>query len=98
MISLPTLLFLASVVRSATAACYAPDGSLRSNDNGNDFQPCGGATGMCCNMAFGDACQPNGLCYNAGAKLLWRESCTDPTWESPGCLNLCLDWKKSEPH
>lgn len=50
---------------------------------------------MCCrnpNNDGGDVCMPNGLCQGSdGAKTItWRESCTDPTWNSPYCLNgLC---------
>ena len=41
-----------------------------------------------------DICLPNGLCENwvtfphdnSTPTLHWRESCTDPTWQSPFCL------------
>jgi hypothetical protein len=41
-----------------------------------------------------DVCESNGLCQNfepydgtnEGAKLWWRQGCTDPTWESEYCL------------
>ena len=41
-----------------------------------------------------DKCMVNGLCQNfeafdgtnTGQQLWWRQSCTDPTWQSPYCL------------
>jgi hypothetical protein len=45
-----------------------------------------------------DVCESNGLCQNfepydgtnAGAKIWWRQGCTDPTWQSEDCLkNVC---------
>jgi len=67
--------------------CYWPDGTPRGYPN--TYQPCNGVSGMCCAIARSDrpdACLQNGLCYYAAGDLLWRESCTDPTWQSTGCL------------
>ncbi|KAM3087765.1 hypothetical protein ACMFMG_001838 [Clarireedia jacksonii] len=51
---------------------------------------------MCCHLGFanngGDQCGSGstyGLCGVTGTQL-WRESCTDQTWQSPVCLKLCL--------
>ena len=55
---------------------------------------------MCCatnRTSDADTCLANGLCQNISPSgqntgydlLLWRESCSDPTWKSPYCLNLC---------
>lgn len=92
---MPILFVLASAVRSVVAECYLPNGVNRNkakDDESHDYQPCGNSTdvSMCCNVGTGDVCRENGLCYNRSAQLLWRESCTDPTWESPGCLKLCV--------
>ncbi|CZR66647.1 uncharacterized protein PAC_16548 [Phialocephala subalpina] len=50
---------------------------------------------VCCHLGVlnngGDACGSGntfGLCGITGTQL-WRESCTDQTWESPYCLKLC---------
>ncbi|KAF3308191.1 hypothetical protein TWF173_001659 [Orbilia oligospora] len=83
---------------SDTPRCYYPDGRLR---NSTDYQPCNNVVGqhsMCCALANrgsgGDLCLPNGLCSaftaDGSQTALWRESCTDPTWEDPACLKICL--------
>ena len=42
----------------------------------------------CC--AEGDTCGgANRLCYNPGGGNIWRNFCTDPTWKSKSCSNLC---------
>lgn len=81
--------------------CYNPDQSNRNKDPDVPtgyiyYLPCSLVTkySVCCRAPNngGDTCLPNGLCqgYAAdGSKPLWRESCTDPTWNSPFCLNLC---------
>ncbi|KAK6356987.1 hypothetical protein TWF718_001320 [Orbilia javanica] len=93
-----------------TPRCYFPDGSLR---NSTDYQPCNNVRGqhsMCCAIAnrgsSADICLSNGLCSGATAdgegRALWREGCTDPTWEDPACLKICLkkgskyDWFSSD--
>ncbi|PVH97653.1 hypothetical protein DM02DRAFT_482166, partial [Periconia macrospinosa] len=50
-----------------------------------------------CSSAQGSACCPdkwecldNGLCYYPADKLWGRYSCTDKSWNSPGCAsNMC---------
>jgi len=39
-----------------------------------------------------DVCGKNGLCGNGliSNTSFWRESCTDPTWQSESCLKLCI--------
>jgi len=82
----------------ASTACYFPDG--RQN-NVTDYQPCTNIAGqftMCCATANRgddiDICSSGGLCQGkpelSGARSLWRESCTDPTWQSPACLKICM--------
>ncbi|KAF3145974.1 hypothetical protein TWF569_006518 [Orbilia oligospora] len=83
---------------SNTPRCYYPDGRLRDS---TDYQPCSNVVGqhsMCCALANrgsgADLCLPNGLCSaftaDGSQTALWRESCTDPTWESPACLKICF--------
>ena len=82
----------ALLAQYSSAECYMPNGS-KANWEGSksNYVSCAknGQHAMCCNKAYSDTCRSNGLCYNAGAKLLWRESCTDPTWNDPACIKLC---------
>ena len=81
------------LARSILAAnCYHPDGQMFTYEG---YAPCkptipGGAS-MCCatnRVNFPDECSPDGLCRNGGD--IYRDDCTDPTWKSPGCLQLCI--------
>lgn len=74
-----------------------------STPGANEFYlPCNQSFGndnqhMCCKTAspFNDVCNPDGLCArdsNPGLgedQGLMRSTCTDPSWTSPSCLNLC---------
>lgn len=75
--------------------CFVPNGTARHLiDNGvkDTYRPCSSeGHSMCCNKGPADECRDNGLCYNPKMGYLWRESCTDSTWESPKCLKLCID-------
>ncbi|KAL8805280.1 MAG: hypothetical protein Q9182_002048 [Xanthomendoza sp. 2 TL-2023] len=76
--------------------CFVPNGTDRNkkSDVSPDsiaYVPCNQKDpfSMCCRYG-NDDCLPNGLCRGRyGSSPLWRESCTDPTWTSPYCLNLC---------
>lgn len=89
------------IVTTAAVACYAPDGRDRNaqfnTETGNHYAPCDptAAVSMCCAIGpvriagrWPDTCD-NGLCRNR--VLLWRESCTDPTWTSRSCLKLFVN-------
>ena len=81
--------------------CFHPDMSPVTS---SEYQPCPNQPGfasMCCatnRTAFPDHCQDNELCIvnvanSAGTdtrQWLWRESCSDSTWQSPFCLKLCI--------
>ena len=69
----------------ALAKCYYPDGS----EMGANYRPCdsGKEFNMCC--AEGDECRPDGLCFNNQTNLIYRDGCTDPSWESSSCIKLC---------
>lgn len=67
------------------------------------YKPCNGSApvSMCCHLGVinngGDECGSGstyGLCGISGTQL-WRESCTDKTWQSPLCLKLCVGGMES---
>ena len=94
------LCLILSFSAQVLAQCYHFDGSRVNSTN---YVPCNsqvGVASMCCSKntsSNADECLPNGLCRNyienshgnGFNTLLWRESCTDQTWKSPFCLNLC---------
>ena len=93
------LFTLPYILRPISATCFTPNGTDRnalSDTNGETwFQPCetGNGYSMCCATSrskFPDDCRSDGLCHNQAASLVWRESCTDPTWQSPSCIKLCI--------
>ncbi|KAJ8058827.1 hypothetical protein OCU04_011813 [Sclerotinia nivalis] len=69
------------------------------------YMPCNGSApvSMCCRLGVinnngGDKCGSGsayGLCGITGSQL-WRESCTDKTWQSPLCLKLCVGVNDTE--
>ncbi|KAL8691877.1 MAG: hypothetical protein Q9224_004078 [Gallowayella concinna] len=87
--------------RTVYTKCYLPNGIERwKTDRADVYRPSGVGSSvddyqMCCaTVGDGDIDVPrkDGLCYNPryGGEL-WRESCTDPTWESPSCIKLCVN-------
>jgi hypothetical protein len=97
-------------IRYASATCYFPNGTANSDPAFQPCNTTTGAQSMCCatnrpGYAL-DICLTNGLCQNpcnadgdCGAESggrFWRESCTDPTWNSLYCLkNVCADTQVS---
>ena len=91
---LTSLPLVGGLVSLAAATCYHVNGSALDVY----YQPCDNSAefSMCChlgvtNLNGGDQCGSGdyyGLCGVTGTQL-WRESCTDPTWKSPACLQLC---------
>lgn len=78
---------------TASANCYLRNGTNRNGDTTGAaaaYQPClpGDPVSMCCSVYF-DQCRSDGLCYDG--TNLWRESCTDPTWQSTSCIKLCVN-------
>ncbi|KAI0858797.1 hypothetical protein F4860DRAFT_286332 [Xylaria cubensis] len=80
--------------------CWAPDGkTLADNET---VVPCNklgiqqeGVYSSCCRLD-GDAnqrdyCTTSGLCLSTFDGVLRREYCTDKTWKSPACVNVCTD-------
>ncbi|TKA67759.1 hypothetical protein B0A55_08431 [Friedmanniomyces simplex] len=73
-------------IRSATAQnCYYPDGNLT---NGPDAA-CSSGGGACCPYQW--ECLSNGLCYLPTAAYYGRYTCTDATWQSSSCPQLCTE-------
>ena len=84
---------LLQLVLPCFSACFLPNGTDRNTLAGvaDGYVPCNpsAAVSMCCAWSGNtDICLPNGLCYNTGFKLYWRESCTDQTWQDPACIKL----------
>ncbi|GAP88130.2 hypothetical protein SAMD00023353_1501030 [Rosellinia necatrix] len=80
--------------------CWAPDGkTLADNET---VVPCNklgiqqqGVYSSCCRLD-GDAtqrdyCTTNGLCLSTSDGAIRREYCTDKTWKSTACVNVCTD-------
>ena len=68
----------------------------------NLYSPCdpNASASMCCaqdpsspflNNKSGVDCRSDGLCADAGNDALWRTACTDPTWQNPECIKLCIN-------
>ena len=72
---------------STYATCYFPNGEIQIDEN---YQPChpDHENSMCC-RTDDNQCRPDGLCLDLGTSLIWRESCTDPSWNSSSCVKLC---------
>lgn len=88
-----------SAIGAVNAACYYPNGTDRNRgfpsdtyfpiNPGDDFS-------MCCSH-LGDKPRSDGLCANSDASVIWRESCTDRTWQSPKCIKLCAGTDPGKP-
>ena len=76
---------------STHAACFFPNGLDRNSQFGSEvYQPCDRSAehSMCC-RAQNHTCRSDGLCFSLLTSLVWRESCTDSTWNSSACVKLC---------
>ncbi|KAL0939177.1 uncharacterized protein CTRU02_205787 [Colletotrichum truncatum] len=95
--ALHQVIILASLAQVAFGKCYTPNGVDRNseflNSDKNSYAPCSGPSHSMCfrltNDTDLDVCRGYGLCWNTAERKLWRESCTDPTWQHPNCLKLC---------
>ena len=95
-LGLVTLLLSSFTSVQAVTTCYRED-----NHNATDsiYTPCNNDHPFSmCYRSQADAdgnpadktCLPNGITQNiniTGGYEYWRQSCTDPTWTSPYCLN-----------
>lgn len=85
---------------AAEVTCFAPDGvTVADNET---YVPCNklgitqqGVHSSCCKLDGPaddrDLCASTGLCINNG--VVNRGYCTDRTWQSPACVNVCAEPK-----
>ena len=71
------------VLRTTGQNCYYPDGSLSTEGDA----VCSSQGGMCCPLNW--EYMSNGLCYLENADYYGRYTCSDQTWQSPDCPQLC---------
>ena len=81
------------------ASCYFANHTVNPSDQ---YQSCGNGVSsdnysMCCAIqgrpdGTNDICEKDGLCASEliPTDEFWRESCTDPLWQSESCLKLCI--------
>ncbi|KAI0505583.1 hypothetical protein F5B22DRAFT_627014 [Xylaria bambusicola] len=93
---------LSPLALAAEVQCWAPDGmTLADNET---VVPCNklgiqqdGVYSSCCRLDGDpkqrDYCTTSGLCLSTLDNVLRREFCTDKTWKSPACVNVCTDPK-----
>ncbi|KAF7942322.1 hypothetical protein BELL_0021g00220 [Botrytis elliptica] len=100
MLPIVTLVFIGWLVGLVEGQCYSYEGV----EMDPTYKPCNGSApvSMCCHLGVinngGDECGSGstyGLCGISGTQL-WRESCTDKTWQSPLCLRLCVGANDTE--
>ncbi|KAE9365487.1 hypothetical protein N431DRAFT_549678 [Stipitochalara longipes BDJ] len=98
------LLLMAAASATALSNCYLPNGTALPFSAA--YEPCiatESVISMCCvlnvtalvNLGLSatrlDTCLPNGMCQPpAEVGGFARDLCTDPTWKSPNCLNICV--------
>lgn len=71
--------------------CYYPDGSIPTD---YIYVACtNNAVSSCCIPSEGDICQDSGLCYYPPSGSLFRGACTDKTWDSSDCPQVCVAGK-----
>ncbi|KAK6819381.1 hypothetical protein PG987_015864 [Apiospora arundinis] len=89
---------LVSCVTAQEVACWAPDG-IKQADN-ETYVPCNklgiqqdGIFSSCCALdgpaEKRDTCSSLGLCVGSDRRLR-RGFCTDKTWKSKACVNVCI--------
>lgn len=95
---LAVALGLVTHVSAQEVSCYAPDGSVANNET---YVPCNklgitqsGVFSSCCALDGPaderDICSSSGLCINKQQQPQ-RGFCTDKTWKSKACVNICMD-------
>ncbi|KAK5127804.1 hypothetical protein LTR85_004920 [Meristemomyces frigidus] len=78
------LLSIVLHVHGATANCYYPNGDLSDSD-----AACSSTGGACCPNGWD--CLSNGLCYLTNSNYYGRYTCTDETWQSGSCPQICTE-------
>lgn len=70
--------------------CYFPNGLISPSDTPCHSPSSANGASACC--AYSDICLDNQLCLSqSGPAWITRGSCTDETWQSPGCSQNCSD-------
>ncbi|KAI8627622.1 hypothetical protein F5Y19DRAFT_440576 [Xylariaceae sp. FL1651] len=88
------------LTRADEVQCWAPDGKTLADNN--TVVPCNklgiqqaGVYSSCCRLDGvadqRDLCTTTGLCLSTADGVIRREFCTDKTWKSPACVNVCTD-------
>ena len=87
---------LLQIAKAQEKECWAPDGKTKADNE--TYVACNklgihqdGVHSSCCNLdgKNRDTCDPTGLCLNDG--VFFRGYCTDQSWDSPACINICTD-------
>ncbi|KAL2054800.1 hypothetical protein ABVK25_005104 [Lepraria finkii] len=70
--------------RDSSSSCYYPNGDLSSDGD----IPCNtSGDGPCCPLNWN--CESNGLCSLENEQYYGRYTCTDQTWQSSSCPQIC---------
>lgn len=73
-----------SSIGVAVDDCFYPDGRYAVALSACNKQS---PVTQCCRQ--GDVCLTNGLCFSPGLNLVLRRGCTDKTWRSTKCPDIC---------
>ena len=79
----------AVVLAINTTICYGPNGIVDESTS-----PCNlsasqlGIASPCCSLH--DICFDGSVCYQGWSGVMYRASCTDPTFQATECPNMCL--------
>jgi len=88
------VLILATTASSFVDECYYPDGSAPADYS---FVACNNsAVSACCVPSEGDICLANGLCQDVSDGSVFRGACTDQTWKSSSCPQICVKGYESD--
>ena len=71
--------------------CYYPNGDLSSD---GDIPCSSNGDGPCCPLNW--TCLSNGLCHLENEGYLGRYTCTDQSWRSSSCPNICTHGAHAE--
>ena len=76
--------YLALWQRCVRGRCFYPNGNPAPDGD----QPCAAiGDSACCPLDW--QCLSNGLCYLQNEGYYGRYTCTDKTWQSPNCPEIC---------
>jgi len=98
------LMLVLYICSQSSATCYLPNGTIPDGQTlvrhpEWEYEPCNNNTkfSMCCRTnlpnsdVYKDSCRGDGLCNLDLDQTVWRVACTDPTWQSDACVNLCTN-------